>query len=321
MNQSTSMAIGVSDLSDTVIRHATFDDLEKILLLNIHEYWEDIQTWQELDMIQRWNKGSWWTDKQTLAWHWEILQRCGGGILLVCKDDKVIAHLDFVQSHDYIDDRKILRYHIIWLLVEKKFRRKGIAKSLIRKLAMISKGHEIWVEAEDIRSDALYAKIGTITRFISNWTCSKISSTEIMIPESSVIEFTDPELLFSYIADRWNIVVGRYYAPSFDLAQIIWSDPVHAMIWGNTEGAYWLEYRLDHTHALALVSQYPRILVNGSFDLGEINSIIHHLTKRIIATGYESVFIQIYASNTLHEMLVDVGYVQQGELDPIYCLK
>ena len=48
--------------------------------------------------------------------------------------------------------------------------------------------------------------------------------------------------------------------------------------------------------------------------------ILQHASYKVMATGFEVVFVQIYKSEKLGRILKKVGYHKVGELDPVYNL-
>jgi GNAT superfamily N-acetyltransferase len=295
--------------------------LVAILELNKKEYWFDIEKWGKESMITRWKKGSWWVDPKTIQWHWDVLNQCHGGIIIAIIQGKIIAELDYVLSKDHIGSKLIKRYHIIWLLVDKDHRRMGIAKKLIQKLQELSQNIPIWVEAEDKRSDSLYRSIGKPIQYISNWSTNLVNSELLNNFDGDVTYSPDLKLIFERYKQEWRLIIGKYYAPSYDIVQISNSDQVDTLIWGNAQPAKIVEYKLNKTKAIGIVTQYPRVLVKNTYDRAEISQIIAHLAFDALAVGFDSIYLQVYSSDDLNEILPTIGFRQMGELDNIYQLE
>ncbi len=299
-------------------RIATYEDLLNIVDLNREEYGGNVEDWNKIDTKQKWEIGSWWVDLSTLQWHWDILQMCKGCILLAIHDNKIIGELDFVFSHDIAEGQISNHYHIIWLLVDKVYRRKGIARGLIDLLKQ-KKSLPVWVEAENYQSDTLYRSVGKIVQHISNWEINRIDFVE-KIPNKYISRIKDLKSLYNIVHNRWQLIIGRYYAPSFDVAQLCWSDPVDMLIWGNSPEVEILEYKFDNTHAIAIITQHLRLYVEKEYLEEDLIIILQHASYKTIVTGFEGVFVQIYKSDKLHRILKKVGFQQIGELDPVYNL-
>ncbi|RMG40470.1 MAG: GNAT family N-acetyltransferase, partial [Methanobacteriota archaeon] len=98
---------------------ASLEHIPNIVTLNLREYGIP-----ENEALEHFTELQWWGNQELLKWHFSNLQKNGGGILLAIDETgNILGELDYVKS---IQEG---RYHIIWILVDKEARRKGIAKS------------------------------------------------------------------------------------------------------------------------------------------------------------------------------------------------
>ncbi|MDH5402370.1 MAG: GNAT family N-acetyltransferase [Candidatus Heimdallarchaeota archaeon] len=299
------------------IQLATSDDLTAILKLNINEYWQNVNEWDEASQANRIKIGSWWGDDRILGWHWDILLKSDGGIIIAKKDNQVIGELDFVKSIDIIDNQTITRIHVIWLLVDKIHRKEGVAEKLIEYLKSIVNGIPIFVEAEDERTTNLYEKLGRQALNTSNWS---LETTSEFINEYFNSEINETELSNNIIFDfiHAECIIGRYHAPSFDLNQLVYSDISTPYIWGDGIEHLFYKYSLNFTQCFAVITQYPRIYVETGFVWEDLKLIIPHIFARCMIEGFSSIEIQIYENKIVNKLLLSIGSTLLLENDPVY---
>ena len=303
---------------DINVRLGKMEDLSSILSLNISEYYRDLSIWQEHTQRERWELSSWWGDIDLLNWHFEVLKSSNGGIIVAIHGDKIIGELDYITSHDFDGDAPIQRYHIIWIIVDKDYRRKGVAHTLIRYLQNISQGAPIWVEAEDDRTENLYNAMGTKKLHLTNW-ISKNNMNNIGTSIPHKINSVNNEYLLDIVkSGEWKVLIGNYYAPEFDINQLIRAEKVQEYIWGELPPADIIEYKLENIHVIAVLTQYPRILVKSGYKLLDFIDILSDILIRIHNIGFEEIYIQYYLDDRIEEILSKLNLISQGNKDVVY---
>ncbi len=294
-----------------MIRDANISDINAIVKLNVDEYWDSRSKWEKSSKLERWELASWWGDPYLLKWHFTVLESSNGGILIAVENNKIVAELDFVVSPDIVNGNKIKRLHIIWLLVHKNYRHQGIATNLINELRK-KFNLPIWVEAEDERSDNLYKREGFVIRTIHNW---ELNNALIDTFEFNIITRNFKYIRNKLLNDNWSVIIGNYYAPLFDVNQLIYSKDVNTFIWGNSGVAPVIEY--ENSGIIAILTQYPRIYVKQPKNL---ENIIKDISRRIFMIGFDSIYLQTYAENNIDSMLKKIGYKYYENNDPVYQL-
>ncbi|MFV2015359.1 MAG: GNAT family N-acetyltransferase, partial [Candidatus Heimdallarchaeota archaeon] len=243
------------DLSSINIIIADNKDINEICRLNQDEYWDNTET---VDEETQFRVGKWWIKNSLLRWHMSILKACGGNILVAKIGTEIIGELDYVQSNEY-DKGFFSRLHIIWLLVKKEYRTLGIAKKMIEVLKSKFPQSEIWVEPEDDRSLQLYQSIGIRRKSIDTW---KLNSKQRFLENFNYdliekLRLLDYKQLINLIKEnKVSCIIGRYYAPSFDIEQLNQSDEVKRYIWGDTDKPSIIVCRLNNLTLYTVMTQY-----------------------------------------------------------------
>ncbi len=297
-----------------IIREATSEDLEALLALNRAEY--PGVDWDSLNRFERWEIGMWWVDPELLQWHFDILRRCNGGILVIESNSHITAELDFCESWEELPNYSGNRYHIIWLTTHPLHRRQGLSSQLVSELHRRT-NHPIWVEAEDSRTVGLYGKIGKENHFLSNWRVEINDITEYYLDnrlEYTVISYEDLDQKKSdYFA-----LIGRYYAPAFDLSQLRYSDPIKELMWADTPSNILHHYRKNETEVIALMTQFPRIFVSKSYMREDLEAILASVCLQLFEMGFDSLEFQVYYHVDLISILSNLGFSEVIQKDPVY---
>lgn len=316
------------------IRIATEEDIPQIINLNLKEYsLKENEAYDHFELVQ------WWGTQDLLTWHMKLIKANQGEILVAVENGTVVGELDFVISPHQN------RGHVIWLLVDRDFRKKGIAEALIeamRKHVENTGIVHIWTEAEDERTEQLYAKNGTIADVLQNYWLDLNVDVEGPL-EQYDFKFEDGELsaLFKRenpykvrakaihsnlpkekyieILSELKRVVGDYLTPEFDLHQLVDSieNPSSQFIWGETTPMEIAEYEFDEGIVVAIVTQYTRIYVDGEVGIEQLKTVIVDLIYLLFQRGFVSLDIQVLKSRQYEKMLADLGFMLLEE-DPIY---
>lgn len=299
------------------IRNYEERDLREIIQLNVNEYqWND--NFNNLTKIQKFEKARWWFDKKLLKWHIDILKRCRGGIILAIHDNQIIGELDYAMSIDSNDRENYERLHIIWILIDKKYRNKNVATTLIDYLKQNHSNISINVEAEDNRSFLLYSKLGKEFAKIENWSLFKnnfITQNNFSNKNYNIIEYSS---VVSFLKNNVFTILGRYYCPEFDLLQLSNSNEVHEFIWGEMNQAEIFQFKTDDIEVLSIMTQYPRIYINQIKKTEKTNkdliSIFIHIHEILFSYGFDVIYIQIYSEhNSIINLIQNVGYIKTEE--------
>lgn len=308
------------DISGINIVIADRGDIERICKLNQNEYWEDIKS---VDKETQFRLGKWWIDTELLKWHKDRIEACGGNILIIKRDNEIIAELDFVRSKEY-DGNYFSRLHIIWLLVKKEYRRFGIAKRMIQNLKSRFPEYEIWVEPEDHRSLKLYQSIGVQRQSIDTW---KLNSRDNFSKNNQYnfvenLKLLDYRQLINMIEEnKVSCIMGRYYAPSFDIEQLNNSEDVHQYIWGETAKTSIFVCKSNNLKLYAILTQYLRIYIdNPNYDKEDFDLLVEYILTKTFSLGFEEIFIQVYHNLKLTGTLKKLGCKLDEENYPIFKL-
>jgi len=301
------------------IRQAELTDVDAIVSLNVAEYWEDHSVWQQSSQSKRFAKAIWWGDHELYSWYLTNLQRTGGGVLLLVDAGQILATLEYCLSYDYIGDFRGSRAHIIWLLVHPQHRRKGYARQLIHQLRS-ELTVPIWVEPEDIRSEQLYESLGSRRYTISNWQLN-INQISDFLLDSRLPYTVNPLSQLEHLSSTYSLIIGRYYAPAYDLEQFLHSTVVEQYMWGNTAIPDVHHYEFGSTNVYAVMTQYPRIWVNQDYQTSELKRILGSISLHLFEMGFDNLYLQVYNESNLNSMLRQLGYQCEIEADPVYAIE
>lgn len=295
-------------------------DIPNILRLNIDEYWDNYSDWENTGDQDRYEKAMWWGDERSLSWYHSILERIGGGIFIIRIDGIIVGELDYCITTEVDDKRSFQRVHIIWLLVDKKFRRQGLAEKLIEKLAYLEL--PIWVEDEDERSNALYNKLGVKVRKIVNYFTDEIIVNSLLDIKTTALSNKKDvydDIRRKLYSGELRVLIGNYYAPSFDIAQLQIKDPLN-MIWGGMNSADIVVYRKNSFEIYAILTQYSRIYIAGTIENEILKSVLADIFQRSLKIGFENIELQFYENNLDPKIITDIGFTQLSNDDNVYLI-
>lgn len=303
-----------------IIEKASIQDINELVKINKEEYWNDYDKIKSAELFEL---GKWWVIPDLLKWHKNIVNKCGGEILVVKYNDEIIAELDYVISPDHTT-YKFERIHIVWLIVKRKYRSMGIAKMLINNLKNQFPKFEIWVEAEDERSLGLYSTLGRKRRHINNWTLQlkKYENKDTITHDVNQLNLINYDnLMDSVKGSKLYPVIGRYYAPIFDLEQLRSSDQVHQYIWGSTEKAKIRPYQYKSLRIIAIQTQFLRIYVDDpNFSRNEFQYILGQIVKDIFEYGFHEIYAQSYSEDNIDISLKATGFTLDDDSDHVYTM-
>ena len=302
---------------------AKLDHLISVMHLNIAEYWPDVTKWKNESVESKVDKGGWWVDDSLLKWHFDVLKSCRGGMLLMMFGGEIIAELDYVIS----SDPKIPsnhRIHSIWLLVSKEHRRRGIAKQLIEYLHRINiASYPVWVEAEDDRSRLLYDNLGYEVEIYQNWEIHEHEFQQVKIASQIDLPIQVTRVGFDSLAnelDKFECLLGRYFAPNYDIEQLNRSEIATQFIWGQSTIASLIKFETQSCTYMGVVTQYPRLYFRGKLNRDELILVFRRFFAKIFSQGFKTIFVQTYLSYDLTEILDTVGSKLIKENDAIHQL-
>lgn len=308
------------DIDDVSICLATKSHLHEICKMNRAEYWVSIEGISDDELFRL---GKWWVKPDLLEWHYRILQKCGGNIILAIYQDKIIGHLDYAESVDF-DTKPSKRVHIIWLLVDQSYRRLGIANLLIQKLKRMYENMEIWVEPEDERSLDLYSKLGIRKKFIDNWRLLEKDFKKKTLAQHDIREIGQisyRQLLEKLENFELKLIIGKYYAPAFDLMQLSEGEPVHRYLWGEMDRARIIGFSYNNLTVYAIETQFLRLYSNtDKFKLHDFEILLSLIIARILGFGFGEIYVQIYNDNYLKKILSKLQFRIVEESYPIFSL-
>ncbi len=317
------------------IQLATENDLPEIVKMNLREYGIS-----EEEKAYRFEELQWWGDLSLLEWHYSILKESGGGIIVAKVDNEIVGQLDYTVS---IEDERL---HIVWLLVDKEYRGRGIARKLIAELRKIAdkKGmSSIWAEAEDERTEKLYLSEGKITDYLENYWIDlnfdldheemdnnlvfKEGELYEVLPKqptklnrTEVIDGTKERKITDLFKGRRR-VLGDYLTKEFDLLQMIKSKSTVAQpfVWGETPMLQIVKYPLQDGEIVAILTQYVRVYASGQYTENELENVLKGIIHRIFQLQFLAIDIQVLKSKKLGDTLQQLGFLKIEE-DPVFDL-
>lgn len=289
------------------------------------------------DALEHFEQLQWWGHPDLLEWHLTNLKENGGGILLAFNEEgRMVGQLDYVKS---TIER---RYHIIWLLVDKDFRRKGIAKSLIMELQRIAKENgilRIWTEAEDERTEALYRRIGNVADVLENYWIDlnfdlegDISGYELVFEEGELVDAIPepwkPRLPVKEISldqitpdffQEYQRIIGDYLTPEFDFTQLVSSinSMASQFVWGETAPLMMVKYILENGSIVVILTQYVRAFQKGKASKEELHEVILDVIHRLAVKNFLAVDIQVLKGRGLGRVFEEAGFAKVEE-DPVF---
>lgn len=207
-------------MSKLKIREATIEDTSEILSCNVEDiekwrHWnpekgfQEECSWEELTPLERFMNGGPWLDPQTLKIHFKIVKEANGSIVIAEYNDEIVGEIDYVMDQeDYYNYMSVL-----WLVTRPKYRRRGIATSLmyhVMRIAKEQKCKRIIIEPEDYRSLNLYTKLG----FKKNYELLQVNIGTLpklkIDAEINIRDWNNPP------PSNFREVVGLYYTPRYD---------------------------------------------------------------------------------------------------------
>lgn len=294
-------------------------DLSSLVIFNRKEYW-DLELYDSVSKDARFNLGVWWVEEDWLKWHFDILKRSNGGILLAKDKNRIVGELDFVISPNFWNNKPIFHVHIIWLLVDKNSRKLGIATQLIDKLRTLHPNYEIWVDPEDSRSESLYRKYSDPFAFYVNF---EYSSSNLISENTNIrMRTVSYEFLVKELKSHaLQLQVGKYYAPLFDIMQLCHGEPVNELIWGDSEQPTVVEYSLDDTKLVCILSPSLRIFSCGVVSDNNCQLIVKKLMMDLMILGYSKIEAQLYRDDNFVGILQKLQFKKISDSDPIFNLQ
>ena len=290
---------------------ATSNDLNKIVDLNVPE--RKTAKYDTFTIEDWFQLGNWQGNEDILQWHFNQMKNTGGNIFVAkTPSGELLGEIEYVVEKA----SKPLRWHIFWLIVAPKYRRKGIAQQLIAHLVNLADKTPVWVESEDTRTDKLYQKLGKKTRILKNFA---LNFTDINHSHQQTETFKISSLAEIYSRlDELVRVIGQYNIPSFDMLQLINSRQtiIEPIIWGeDTPEIYKIKNK--NLDTFIILTQYLRVYsVAGILPTKKILKQIIFLANQ---KEYPSLKLQIYRDENLIELLKQLDFVEEEETnDPIY---
>jgi ribosomal protein S18 acetylase RimI-like enzyme len=201
-------------------------DVEALVSLNCREVteWhhhakdgsrEALSTWKDLSTWERWRHGGPWLDPSLLSLHLKILEEIGGTVLVARQNGEIIGELEV--SYD-IGSPERRRAHIVWMVVDPAWQRKGIGTLLVKqgqKMASKMGCQLMTVSSEDQKSYSFYSSL-------------KFQKTDSLLHFSKELEKGKTHAQIDdlqIIPLEWNqrpkppigfkLVIGNNYTPSY----------------------------------------------------------------------------------------------------------
>ena len=299
-------------MHDYEIALATPADLQKIVALNLLD--SKVSDATNLNIEKWFELGNWQGSEELIQWHFRQIRNAAGDIFLA-----ITSSGELVGEIEYVVEKvsKPARCHIFWLFVAPAYRRKGIAKQLIARLAKEA-NMPIWVESEDARSDRLYSKLGMKIRILRNFTLD-LSNRNFTAKNSPVLKRSSLTEVHSGL-NKLVRIIGQYNIPSLDILQLINSRQtiIEQIIWGeDTPDVY--RTSEGSSEFYIILTQYLRMYsIDGALPSKEL---LEEIIFRAAKKEYFNLKVQVYDDKRLITLLTQLDFKEEKETnDPIYKL-
>ena len=129
------------------------------------------------------------------------------------------------------------------------------------------------------------------------------------------------QLIFLVKENKITCIIGRYYAPVFDIEQLHNSNEVHQYIWGETTKPSVFVCKVNNLTVYAIMTQYLRVYTdNPLYEMEDFELLLEYILHKTVSLGFEEIYIQVYTDLTLTNILKKLGSIIDGENYPIFNL-
>ena len=197
------------------------------------------------DMYQDSTPKSWWEDKETSKFRYDLVKEANGKVFVAILDDEVIGHIELILPLDKSDSVYLIR-----LEIHDEYRRRKFGIELVRFSAIIMKnlGYKSYVTwPNPDKSKGLYKKVG-----LKEIKENPELTVDILRKETVEVEKVE-ELGFEAKLDNFKIVVGCPWAKNY-----IWQKAFKA-----AEGNF-LDYQGPYVHRVKRDNTTGIVLVDGN---------------------------------------------------------
>mgnify|MGYP006276012669 CR=1 FL=1 len=211
-----------------LLREATVDDAIKIY-----------------DMYQDSTPKSWWKEKETSKFRYDLVEEANGKVFVAILDDEVIGHIELILPPDKSDSVYLIR-----LEIHDEYRRRKFGIELVRFSAIMMKnlGYESYVTwPNPDKSKGLYKKVG-----LKEIKENPELTIDVLAKESVGVEKLE-ELEFDQQPEGFEIVVGCPWAEDY-----IWQKAF------KTAEKEFLNYQGPYVHRVKRDDVTAVVLVDGN---------------------------------------------------------
>ena len=201
-------------------------DIEALVSLNCrevdewHHYSKDgmqgaPSTWEELSTWERWRHGGPWLDSDLLSLHLKIIEEAGGTVLVARQKGEIIGELEAAYDMQSLEGG---RAHIVWMVVDPAWQRKGVGSLLAKQGREIAKKmgcHLLTVSSQDQVSSDFYTSQGF------QKTDSLLFFSKELGDEKGAVQIDDVQMLPLEWKQRpqppigFRLVIGNNYTPAY----------------------------------------------------------------------------------------------------------
>lgn len=196
------------------------------------------------DMYQDSTPKSWWKDKKTSQFRYDLVEEVNGKVFVAMLDEKVIGHIELVLPPDKSDSVYLIR-----LEIHDEYRRRKFGIELVRFSAIMMKnlGYESYVTwPNPDKSKGLYKKVG-----LKEIKENPELTIDVLATEEVEVEKIE-ELGYDQQPEDFEIVVGCPWAEDY-----IWQKAF------KTAQKGFLDYQGPYVHRVKKGEITAVILVDG----------------------------------------------------------